>query len=91
MPGIVVEGARLGCRRRSDIVSWARKDDPAYGSIPQSVAVKPRKKLEIPPFGVAVCRITDVADAMVLYAARGVVDVSIRRERIDDDGAEGCS
>ena len=71
-------------------MSWARKEDPAYGSIPQSVAVKPRKKLETPPLGVAVCRITDVADAMVLYGAREAVDVSIRTLRVEG-GAEGCS
>ena len=39
--GSVVYDASEGCRRISPAVSWVRKDIPAYGNMPITVAEKP--------------------------------------------------
>jgi hypothetical protein len=70
------------------IVSCARNELPAYGSIPHRVAVKPRKKLEMPPFWMVARSTVVVAVARVLYAAREAEDVSSRGGA---EGSGGCS
>lgn len=85
---MVVTDASIGWRMTSLIVSCARNELPAYGSIPHSVAVKPRKKLERPPLRIAACSIVVVAVAKVLYAARDTEDVSSRGV---PEGSGGCS
>lgn len=71
----VVYFAMRGCRIKSPAVSWVRKEQPAYGSIPQRVGVKPLKKFTMPEAGVALLKAAEVADIDEV-AARVTEDVS---------------
>ena len=50
---------------RSPAVSWVKNDEPAYGSIPHRVGVKPRKKFAKPEDGVTVVILFATAEKAV--------------------------